>query len=681
MSKKLVAKKFRKDSVAKGFTLGFLVLFLILFIGVIAFIIYGSVPGWQQYGFMNIFGTDIYNLEIGKASAWLPVCVTLMITLLALLIGGPVGIKTATFIKFRIPQRYQKAVRMFIEFLSNIPSVVFGLFTISIFGPVITTIFHLPSNYNLVNTGIMLAFMIMPTVVSLNLSALDSVDPTFISSPMLLGNTKTGAIYKVYKKQIRGKVVISLITGVSRALGETMAVSMILSSQAYNQVFNSGFIGVWTSYLKPLGGLISSNMFAEITSEGLKGLLFVYGLFLFIVVLILNAVTKVVFRQKPNTKRNPITQGIVTVVCFIPRCIKKLWNKILNKDVVVLNPENVNNNLARYYQQRAFKSKLNGNVYAGWKLFWEAFCSLLLFAFIVWIFFDIIINGAIGWQAPSCTVFQFGKNTTGQAFVNTLLIIIVGVGIGFVIALFTAIFLNEFAKDGKVKTGILFFMDSLGATPSIIYGMFGLVFFIQVCGMTSAGPSGRSIIAGALTIVFVILPAFTRTILQALQTTSKEVRQASYALGIGKWETTRKIVLPAATQHILTAIVLSIGRVFAETAPLYLTAGLGGGSKISFLTGGQTLTTRIYAQLNSNNIVQAKNIMYECALLNLILILIILAIVDIVIPQYFKHKKKKASMSMLDYKEKKAYKKQKRIDQARHLFNSAKLYYNWNLRS
>ncbi len=667
-----------KDIVAKILTGFFVVLFAILFLGVIGFIIYGSIPGWKEFGFKDIFLTDIYNLELGKASFWLPLCVTIMITLLALLVGGPVGIKTATFIKFRVHPKAQRYVRMVVELLADIPSVVFGLFTITILGPAIQFIFHMPTKYNLVSTGFMLAFMIMPTVVSLNLSALDSVEPSFITSPMVLGNTRTAAIYKVYKKQIRSKVVISLITGVARALGETMAVSMILQSQNFNEVFSQGFGAIWTSYLKTVGGLIASNMFAETLTEGVKGLLFVYGLCLFVVVLILNGVVKAIFRPKNNARRNPVSKTLATGIMFIPRQIKKLWNKMLNRNVVKVDPSNLNNNLPEYFRQRAAKAEANSKFYNGWKLFWEWFCFVFLMFFIATMFFTIVVNGVFGWMAPSCTVFQFGPDTTGQAFVNTLLVILVAVGVGFVIALAVAIFLNEFCKEGRFKSGFLFLIDTLGATPSIIYGMFGMVFFLQILGLSSAGTTGKSVLAAALTLIFVILPAFTRTIIQALQTVPNEVRQASYALGVSKWETVRKIVLPNTIQHILTAIVLSIGRVLAETAPLYLTAGLNSGSRISFMSSGQTLTTRIYAQLSNNDVVKGKNIMYECALLVVVLIILILVIVDIIIPKYYEHKKKKAAEAFANKQEKKLSFKQRSKARAKNLFAKAKMFYNIN---
>lgn len=669
----------RKDRIAKATTGCFLGLFIVLFAGVIGFIIYGSIPGWQTFGFMNIFGTLTYDLDSLKASAWMPLCITLMVAGLALLIGGPVGIKTATFIKFRVNPKAQRYVRMIVEILADMPSVVFGVFTLSVLAPVIQFIFRTPTQYNLISTGFMLGFMIMPTVVSLNLSALDSVEPSFITSPIVLGNTRTKAIYKVYKKQIRGKVVISLIAGISRALGETMATSMILQSQNFNYVFSQGFGAVWTSYLKTLGGLIASNMFAETLTAGVKGLLFVYGLFLMIVILLLNAIVKAAFRDKNSTKRNPLAQGFITVVAFIPRQIKKLWNKMVNKNVVKVDAANINNNLSIYFQQRSSKEVTSSRFYDGWKLFWEWFCFILIMAFILTMVLNIVINGIFGCMAPSCTIFQFGADTTGQAFVNTLLVIIISVGIGFVIALASAIFLNEFCKEGKFKKGFMFFVDSFSATPTIIYGMFGMVFFLQILGMSSSGTTGKSVLAAAFTLVFVILPTFTRSILQALQTVPNEVRQASYALGVGKWDTVRKIVLPKTLQHIFSSVVISIGRVLAETAPLYLTAGLNSGSKISLLSAGQTLTTRIYAQVSAGDIVKANNIMYECAFLILILVLIILLVVDVLIPKHFEGRRRQDALKY-NLKENKPNFKTRKIDQAKKLFAKAKMFYNMNLR-
>jgi phosphate transport system permease protein len=142
--------------------------------------------------------------------------------------------------------------------------------------------------------------------------------------------------------------------------------------------------------------------------------------------------------------------------------------------------------------------------------------------------------GGVALTQSTVSVFSFVNNSTGQAFMNTLLIIIIAIGVGLPLSLMIAIYLNEFAKDGRIKKTLLFFIDSLGATPSILFGMFGLIFFIQTMGMSAGGTAGKSILAGALTILIVILPVFIRTIQQALQSIPKDLRTNSYALGAGK---------------------------------------------------------------------------------------------------------------------------------------------------
>ncbi|MDR3257817.1 MAG: phosphate ABC transporter permease PstA [Mycoplasmataceae bacterium] len=632
----LLKKKQNADRTSKIVSMSLSWLFSLVFFLLIVFIVYASVPGFKAYGWSILGGT--FDMATGKASVWLPLCITIMISLLAIVIAGPVGIKTAMFIKYRLPVKYQKVVRIAIELLADIPSVIFGLFASEMLGVVLKYIFHMSTSYNLITTGFMLTFMVLPTIVSLSLNALDGVDATLITASMVLGNTKTRSIYKVCKKDARNGITVGIIIALARAIGETMAVSMILQSQGYNPIFDQGFWAVATSGLRSLGSLIAANMFAEGGGPALQSLLFAFGLFMFIFVMILNGVAMYATKKKKKSKWawwNKMEKGVAAFILFIPTQFKMLWEKITYHSKV-----NKNANLSKYLSTRMQRNKFI-HVYTGYKMFWEIVSVVITLGFLAWILIDIIGFGSVALASDSQTVFSFVNNSTGQAFVNTLLIIIIAIGIGLPLSLMIAIYLNEFSKDGKIKKTLLFFVDSLGATPSILFGMFGLIFFLQTMGMSAGGSAGKSIIAGALTILIVILPTFIRTIQQALQSIPKELRTNSYALGAGKWETIRKIVLPAARQGITTAVILSIGRILAETAPLYLTSGLSSSSSISLINPGQTLTTRIYAQIYTANVTQGTNIMYECAFVTMILVLLIILLVHVVIPAYYNYKRRK----------------------------------------
>lgn len=169
-------------------------------------------------------------------------------------------------------------------------------------------------------------------------------------------------------------------------------------------------------------------------------------------------------------------------------------------------------------------------------------------------------------------------------------------------------------------------------TPSILFGMFGLLLFIQVLGLTSSGSLGNSLIAGCLTLVIVILPVFIRLLENALKTVPKEIRTNSFALGNSKLQTIFKLVLPMALGAIVTSIVTVIGRILSETAPLYLTAGLSSSVVTSLDRPGTTLTTQIYAQLFSST-ANSKDIQYQAALLTITFVLSLIIIGYFIIPR------------------------------------------------
>ncbi len=156
------------------------------------------------------------------------------------------------------------------------------------------------------------------------------------------------------------------------------------------------------------------------------------------------------------------------------------------------------------------------------------------------------------------------------------------------IAIGGAIYLTEYAHEGKVVKLIRFGADSLASVPSIVFGLFGMAFFVEVLRM------GFSMLSGALTLALMILPIVMRATEEAILSVPKSYYMGSYGLGATKWQTIKNIILPAASGRILTGIILGIGRAFGETAAVMFTAGMAINIPIFPTDPGRTMTLHLY---------------------------------------------------------------------------------------
>ena len=183
------------------------------------------------------------------------------------------------------------------------------------------------------------------------------------------------------------------------------------------------------------------------------------------------------------------------------------------------------------------------------------------------------------------------KGTFGIAgnIVNTLYIIILTLLIATPIGVGSAIYLNEYAKPGKIVRLIEFTTETLSGIPSIIFGLFGMVFFGTTLGL------GYSILTGALTLTLMVLPLITRNTQEALKTVPATYRSGALGIGATKWYMIRTILLPSAMPGIITGIILAIGRIVGETAALIYTAGTVAEIPSSIMSSGRTLAIHMYS--------------------------------------------------------------------------------------
>lgn len=193
------------------------------------------------------------------------------------------------------------------------------------------------------------------------------------------------------------------------------------------------------------------------------------------------------------------------------------------------------------------------------------------------------------------------KGTTGIAgnILNTIYMIVLTLLIAAPIGIGSAIYLNEYAKPGKIVNMIVFTTEILSGIPSIIFGLFGMVFFGTTLEM------GYSLLTGSLTLSIMVLPLITRNTQEALKTVPDSYRNGALGIGATKWYMIRTVLLPSAMPGIVTGIILAIGRIVGESAALLFTAGSGyllPKTAMNYLTkvleSGGTLTIQLYLSMS-----------------------------------------------------------------------------------
>ena len=220
-------------------------------------------------------------------------------------------------------------------------------------------------------------------------------------------------------------------------------------------------------------------------------------------------------------------------------------------------------------------------------------CVLLIFL-IGYIFYRGLRN--ISWELLT-TQTSYIKDTIGilPNILNTLYIILVAMLIVLPLGVGAAIYLTEYASNHKMVELIEFATETLTGIPSIIFGLVGMLFFVQKMGLAPG------ILAGGLTLVIMILPTIVRTTQESLKTVPQSYREGALGLGAGKWHMVRTVVLPNAVDGIVTGCILAVGRIVGESAALLFTAGFGlilNDFVTALQSSSATLTVALYVYAN-----------------------------------------------------------------------------------
>lgn len=249
--------------------------------------------------------------------------------------------------------------------------------------------------------------------------------------------------------------------------------------------------------------------------------------------------------------------------------------------------------------------------------------AFITFTVLIFLIVYILVHG-VPYLKPSLFSLHYNSENASlmPALINTVIMTLLSLLLAVPIGIFSAIFLAEYAGKGNKFVDIIrLTTETLSGIPSIVYGLFGMLFFVSTCHW------GFSLLAGAFTLAIMILPLIMRTTEEALLSVPDSYREGSFGLGAGKLRTVFYIVLPSAVPGILAGVILAIGRIVGETAALIYTAGSVAQVPSSVLGSGRTLAVHMYL-LASEGLYMDQA--YATAVILLVLVVVINTVSGIV---------------------------------------------------
>lgn len=586
---------------------------------ILGYLFYNGYPAFVQIGLQDfLFGLDWNPTGSPPSYGILSLIVgTILVMIGAMVLAVPLGIASAIFISELAGPRLRTVIKPAVELLAGIPSVVYGFFGLVVLTNWIRVSFDVPTGETWLAGSILLGIMALPTIVSVSEDAINAVPREYKEGSLAIGATGWQTISKVIIPSALSGITAAVILGIGRAIGETMAVLMVTGNAAVvpEPIWNvlspirtlTATLGIETGEV-PIGSLHYNALFA------IAVVLLIITLIInlsatFILNRIRHAQTgsddmKRLFSQDKSVQiRRFLLYGflglvllLVAVAAGILPCLVLLLAVI----VISILWKRVS---AKITQKIAYSC-----------MFAAVGIVLVVLAIIL---LDIIVKGlpVISWE------FIFGyPSNLGRAggifpaIVGTIYLVMGAILIALPIGIGATIYLSEYTREGLVTKTIRTGVDLLNGTPSIVFGLFGFAFLVIFVGL------GVSLLTGWIVLALMILPTIIRTSEEALKSIPNAVREGSLALGASKWQTIRKVVLPAAVPGIITGTILSIGRAAGETAPILFTAVVFSTRFLPNSIFEPVMALPYYLYILSTSIPGAKQYAYGTALVLLVIV-------------------------------------------------------------
>ena len=587
---------------------------------IFVFTFWKAIPVITDIGFGEFFGLTWAPTE-GRYGILALLAGSGIVTVGSLAIGVPLAVGCAVFLTEIAGKRLAGIVSTAVDLLAGVPSVVYGFFGLVILRPLVAGLTG-GLGFGALTVWLVLAIMIVPTITTLTMDALRSIPMGIREASFAMGATRWQTIYKVVLPAAKMGIVNAVVLGMGRAIGETMAVLMVVGNAP---VIPGGIAS-------PLSTITSQIALDMGYSSGLhRSALFGMGVVLFIISASLVGIVRAVssaresgrgrsrHRRAKAADRAVVAGGVNFDHAEAPA--EHAPAQTLTADDVTpvtgAVTEAREGSRARIKRLLAEGAKGGGNKNRTNDLMLGVFraAGIVTTAVLVVIIAFVAVNGLPVMSLDFIFGWPEGVNAEGGIFptiVSTLYVTALAMLICAPIAVLAAVYLAEYAKQGRLVTFIRYAADTLSSVPSIVMGLFGYAMFVEAMGF------GLSMLSAALALALMMMPIVMRTTEEAIRAVPRYIRWGAYGLGATKWQVVSKIVLPSAFPRIATGIVLAIGRAIGETAVVLYTMGQAINLPLTPLDSGRPMTIHLYQLANEGINMQAA---YGTALMLMLMIL------------------------------------------------------------
>lgn len=587
---------------------------------IFVFTFWKAIPVITDIGLGEFFGLTWAPTE-GRYGILALLAGSGIVTVGSLAIGVPLAVGCAVFLTEIAGKRLAGIVSTAVDLLAGVPSVVYGFFGLVILRPLVAGLTG-GLGFGALTVWLVLAIMIVPTITTLTMDALRSIPMGIREASFAMGATRWQTIYKVVLPAAKMGIVNAVVLGMGRAIGETMAVLMVVGNAP---VIPGGIAS-------PLSTITSQIALDMGYSSGLhRSALFGMGVVLFIISASLVGIVRAVssaresgrgrsrHRRAKAADRAVVAGGVNFDHAEAPA--EHAPAQTLTADDVTpvtgAVTEAREGSRARIKRLLAEGAKGGGNKNRTNDLMLGVFraAGIVTTAVLVVIIAFVAVNGLPVMSLDFIFGWPEGVNAEGGIFptiVSTLYVTALAMLICAPIAVLAAVYLAEYAKQGRLVTFIRYAADTLSSVPSIVMGLFGYAMFVEAMGF------GLSMLSAALALALMMMPIVMRTTEEAIRAVPRYIRWGAYGLGATKWQVVSKIVLPSAFPRIATGIVLAIGRAIGETAVVLYTMGQAINLPLTPLDSGRPMTIHLYQLANEGINMQAA---YGTALLLMLMIL------------------------------------------------------------